>query len=53
MLPTITTLDIFGAMPNQTFDRDEIQGAGVSGPYFIKNYPLVNGTESNKNRNKG
>ncbi|RYX98800.1 hypothetical protein EON78_04465, partial [bacterium] len=44
-LPGITNIELFGAMANQVFERDEIRGAGVSGPYYTSKYPLVNGTE--------
>ncbi|MBC7476405.1 MAG: hypothetical protein H7263_19135, partial [Candidatus Sericytochromatia bacterium] len=44
-IPGITNLQVFGAMTNQAFDRDEIKGAGVSGPYYTSKYPLVNGSE--------
>jgi uncharacterized repeat protein (TIGR01451 family) len=38
-------IDLFGAMTNQSFGRDEIKGAGVSGPYYTSQYPMVNGSE--------
>ena len=44
-LPGITNVELFGAMANQVFDRDEIRGAGVSGPYYTTKFPLVNGAE--------
>jgi hypothetical protein len=44
-IPEITNLEIFGAISRQMFNRDEFQGAGVSGPYYTSKYPLVNGTE--------
>lgn len=44
-LPKMTNLELFGAASQQTFQRDEIKGAGVSGPYFTAKYPMVNGSE--------
>ncbi len=44
-IPAITNVEFFGAMANQVFDRDEIRGAGVSGPYYTTKFPLVNGAE--------
>lgn len=44
-IPNVTNLNIWGAMSNRSFFRDEISGAGVSGPYFTSKYPMINGTE--------
>lgn len=44
-IPKITNIELFGATSQQTFQRDEIAGAGVSGPYFTSKIPMVNGSE--------
>ncbi|MFN4150145.1 MAG: hypothetical protein ACK4IX_04310, partial [Candidatus Sericytochromatia bacterium] len=47
-IPKITNLELFGAASQQNFERDEIRGAGVSGPYYTSKFPMVNGSETIK-----
>lgn len=44
-IPSITNLEVYGAMTQQAFDKTEVRGAGVTGQYYTNKFPLVNGSE--------